>query len=175
MDIFTRQKFVKWILLILVLVNLVSIGTLWYMHFSKGQLPPPPHPGAKPDLVQRSMMQFLVKEIELNEEQAQQFYEIQDTFFKETRVFVDENERLRREITDAAFMLHPDRNKFEQLSARIGANQMQLERHRVHFFADLIAACTDDQKEHLIELLRYTLERSRPTHGAPPPPGHFPE
>ena len=89
MDIFSQKKFMIWAIVLLVLLNILSMATLWYQRSER--LPQQVRQGEQR---QESVTQFLNRELQLADDQKKEF------------------ERLRREYVDSMKKFGLQKNRF---------------------------------------------------------------
>jgi len=149
MDIFMKNKLTTLLIVLLLLLNFFTIGTIWFGHFNKpDKRPPAPGPG-KSD----NGFHFMAREMELSEEQKQYFKEIRKEHFKKTRILNDNMRDIKRKISEELFKNVVDTVKVNSLLAEFGETQEAFEREIFDHFLTLKKACNSDQKEKLRELM----------------------
>ncbi|MCB0724504.1 MAG: Spy/CpxP family protein refolding chaperone [Ignavibacteriae bacterium] len=160
MDIFSKNKFLAWVIIILIVLNVLSLGALW---FQKNREPRPMHeyPGRLPDN-KKGPGDFLAKELGLSEEQVKQF----DTLREQHRTTVDgllkEMQDAREELFAQVKSDNPDMSKVEQLESTIGQKTTELEKATFEHFKQLRAICTDEQKTKFDEIIIDAMKQAGP-------------
>ena len=162
MDVFTKNRVSNWIIILLVIMNLGTLGTILFLHFKQPSLPR----NGGPDPAQH----FLERELHLTEEQAQQFEELRKEHFLQSKAINDEVHQLKSAIMEELFSSSPDSEKVERLAEEIGKKQAELEQLRFQHFLALKSLCQPEQVEKLQALIH---EIVRPP--APPGSGRPPE
>lgn len=174
MDFFTKKRLVTWSIVILVLLNLMTLGTIWLQRFRHPLPEPPPSHESRPERVQH----FLKKELGLTDKQSEQFKEFRDQHFAQSFAIRKDIHRLKKEITDELFTSTPDTEKVEKLANEIGAKESELEKLLFHHFQDLMSVCQPEQKEKFKALVHDLLrmikppEQHEPSGDRPPPKGN---
>ncbi|MBA4313519.1 MAG: hypothetical protein C0417_12920 [Chlorobiaceae bacterium] len=141
MDIFTKNRFTFWTIVILVILNISTISMLWFNQNSRiGDSPQLREP--KQD--QRTL-QFLQKELNLTDEQIHQYDQLRQAHGERTRPLVNDIRYSKKEMMDEIFNDEPDTIKAMQISDLIGKKQTELERITFKHFLDLKELCGKEQ------------------------------
>lgn len=157
MDIFIKKRFIVWIIIILVILNLSTLAVIWFFHI-KGPRRPPPMPPIGPE----QGMLLLDKELNLSETQVQKFKESRDRYFVESKPILDEIHRLKMEIMDEVFAPSPDPSKVKRIAKEIGEKQAKFEELLFDHFLSLREACNPEQEVKLKDLFRDLFEFTKP-------------
>ncbi|MBU1100237.1 MAG: periplasmic heavy metal sensor [Bacteroidetes bacterium] len=165
---FSTNK-INLVVVLLITLNALTLGSLWYTLLSKPDFPPPP-----PQDKQGGILGLFERELDLNEEQLKEFRIIRDKHFASTRVLVDDQREWKRIILEEAFRFNSDNNLADSLSNLIGENQSELEIAIYNHFLEMKALCNDAQKEKLAKLILEMAESGEqgppPNREMPPPP-----
>ncbi len=145
MDVFTKQRITGWIIVLLVILNVCSLGATWVLQSRRSARPP----RSRPDPVRH----FLKEELLLTEEQAQQFEELRREHFLQSKAINDEAHQLKKAIMDELFSSSPDAANVEQLAEKIGEKQAELERLRFQHFMAVKSLFQPEQIEKFRTLL----------------------
>ena len=166
MNFFTKIRVTSWIIGLLVLLNVLTLGVLWFQQFRRppGMFPPP---GKQAENSQR----FLQRDLNLTEQQAQQFETLRNQYFLKSRTIMQEIHQLRKGITDELFSASPDAQKANKFAEEIGAKQAELERLLFNHFLELKAVCQPEQQKKFQALMRDLLEMMKPPEPPRPPEG----
>lgn len=156
MDFFTKKKLTTWAIVILVILNLSTLATLWFLELKRPPLLPSPRSGIG------DVQPFLRRKLGLSEEQERQFRELRQRHFDRTNAMMDEIHQLKKEVMAELFVPQPDVEKVRRLSDEIGARQAELERLLFFHFQDLKAVCKPKQREKFRALMNDLLEMTRP-------------
>jgi protein CpxP len=165
-DIISRYKLSLWGIGILVILNLVSLGLIWYQHYTRPAPPPPPPP--RPESREKAEALF-ARELRLSEDQALRFHELRARHFLATESLRLEIYPLAKSMLDELFSPSPDMAKVQALSESIGRKQAEFERIVFDHFRDLKQLCRPDQQKKLQSLIYESLETAKLK--PPPPPG----
>jgi hypothetical protein len=162
MDESSKKTATKGLLALLVIVNFVTLATLWFFYLRRPRFEPPPrNEGRGPDV-----QMFLRRELDLNEDQARKFEELRDAFLSSLPALQEDIQRLRVALMSEMFVAEPDVKKIDTLAAEIGAREADMTKRLFYHFKDLVAVCRPDQKQKF-ELLMSDLLRMI---GPPGPP-----
>jgi len=161
MDIFTKNRATNWMIVLLVILNVSSLTTIWFLQLRQSPLPQ----DNRPDNVRH----FLEQELRLTEEQAQQFEELRKQHFVETKAIHEEASQLKKTIMDELFASPPDTAKVESLAEQIGSKQTELEQLRFYHFLNLKSLCEPEQVEKFQALIHEIFQPPGPPEADRPP------
>ncbi len=168
MDWLTQNKLIKWLIGILLVVNIVTITALWLLISKKPPLPQICN--AKPP----GGIELLQKELNLTDEQAALFERYRkENFEKANALFKDLNET-KNLLFEATVKANPDPSVVDNLISKISIILTELEISRFKHFRDLLDVCTEEQKEKFIPVIRELLV-GRPLQINPKDGPGFPE
>ena len=165
MDAITRNKRLRWIVVALIVMNVISLSVLW-IGYSK-------RPGKRLD---RGGQRFLEKTLGLSPEQIKSIQTLRKAHFEEMQSF-------QRDFHEARKRLHalsPSGNstEAEDLARNIGELQTNMELSIHQHLNAIRDVCTEEQKakfdEIREEMLRRGESRGGPGRGLPPPRGRGP-
>lgn len=165
MNYFTREKFLKWVVVLLVALNLFSMGALWITKAGPGffgpdhrrghRPPPPPH------------RQPLPEQLGFDPAQTQTFESLKSAHHKETGAILYEIRREKDAMFKSIGLASGD--SLAQIHAeQIGKLQTQLELATYSHFEEVRELCNPEQKPVFDEVIE---EAVKPM-GPPPPPHH---
>lgn len=157
MDIIKQKHFLTWMFLLLIVFNIISIGTVWYFHMKR---PPGDHPRSEvhPEIIHH----FLQEELGLTDEQAQQFNETREMYSDQSREYFDNIHKLKYELINESMATSPDSLKVNQIVESMIENQRKLEFLLFAQFRDLYSICRPDQHEQFQKLIWELLEMNVP-------------
>jgi len=164
MALFTKNRLAAWAIVILVLLNVVALGTLWWTQIRRPGHPPPP-PDRRP---RHDVSKFLEQELELTTGQAEQLRVLRETNAEQSYIIEQEIHKYRLAMAKAMFEKDPNIKQVETWANRIGQKHEELELKRFQHFIDMKSLCTQEQALRFEALLRKVLETTRPP--GPPPP-----
>jgi Spy/CpxP family protein refolding chaperone len=152
MSIFNRNKTSFWIIGVLVLLNLGTLGFIWLM-------PPPPAPG-------EIVGPLMEKRLELRKEQREAFREERRAHFQKRRVLLDEAQESRRQLIEVLSRAPVDSMQVEKLLEQLSGHHNLLEEEFVRHYLRLRDICDEQQQVRLEELFNRGLRFP----GMPDPP-----
>lgn len=155
MDIFKKNRLTMWVIVLLVVLNLLTISAIWMKNFPRF------------DKRKSGGEKFLIEELKLTDDQVEQFRELRDIHFDETKVIHREMNDLRQAITDELFRENPDSAKVAQWAEEVGRMHAAIENARFAHFQALKEICEPEQRDKFRSVMR-ELQRSRPGPGGPP-------
>jgi uncharacterized membrane protein len=153
MSIFNRKKTSFWIIGILILLNLGTLGFIWLM-------PPPPAPG-------EIVGPLMEERLELRKEQREAFREERHAHFQNRRALLNEIQQSKRQLIDALSGASVDSLKAEMFLQQLEKHHSLLEEEFMRHFLELRKICDEQQQDRLRELFLHGLRFS----GSPNPPG----
>ena len=153
MDIFTQKRATTWTIIVLVVINLVALGTILWHVTRKPHAPPPPQKRG-PDQTQY----FLRNELDLSEQQAQRFEELGRYHREESVRILDDIYRLKAEMMIELFHEEPDLGRVENLAEKIGSKEAEKEMLLFNHFLDLAEVCEPEQREKFNTIIHELLK-----------------
>jgi len=168
MERINQNRFAKWIIIVLLAVNILTVSIIWMQsmqkeeHISTKLLPP-----------QRTV-ELMQKTIGLTDEQAEQFAIMREVHFAKRRTIETQIASLNRQVFEEMFSEKKDTVKINSLLFQIAEKLARIEKLRVEHFTQLAGICNKEQKEKLKTLLINTIDRpgTMERRGNPPPPLH---
>ncbi len=164
MDYFTKHKFLVAAIVVLIVVNLATVGIILFTP----QRPAPPN-GMRPGMPPPQGMKFFEDEFRLTEDQKATFNRLREEHFAKVKDIID---NMRAAKNDAYMMLmqdNPDKNKADSLFEVSGKLQIQLDKMTFEHFAKLKTYCTKDQLPAYNKLLQGLTQKFN-EHDGPPHP-----
>lgn len=157
------------LLIFLTVVNVAALATIAYhrFHFKK----PFPPPG-RSDI----HMDFMKRELDLNEEQIKEFESHREKFRIETEPILDSIRAKRKELMDKIAAEKPNVEKLDKLAEEIGALETRLKKKTTAHLLEGKALLTPEQQKKFFSLFKEGRDRRRgwKEHGRriEEPPGH---
>lgn len=161
-DLFTKKHMAAWAISILVLLNLLVIGTFWVIHLTRPALPPVVQ---EPNQIAPEMpdiLPFIGRELGLSRDQMAQVREMREQALPEIREKWLEMQQLRRKVHDHLFRQESDPNEIRDWARRIGALQADLEWTKYEHLLAVQSICTSRQRVRLQGLLEDAIRTARP-------------
>lgn len=140
-------------LVVLLLMNIGLVLMLWlrpmpHQNPKKGMAPPP-----------RKAEGFLVRALDLDEQQRVELKKLRDDHFKETRGIHEEARKSKRAMFDALVSSTPD-TLLAQRYADEYANQMKkIDEALIQHYLDIRVICRPEQQEELRKVFRKAIRR----------------
>ncbi|MCF7955963.1 MAG: periplasmic heavy metal sensor [Phycisphaerae bacterium] len=150
MDYFTKNKVLFWCVIVLILLNMASLGSFWIKKRPHG---PPPMPGGQKVMEER---------LDLSDQQVQQFEQIRDDHFSQTIPLQEEMHKLRLELLEEIFVTTPEEAKIQEILKKLEQRSGQFEVSLLQHFQQLKNVCDQKQTEALKLMLADIIERGRP-------------
>ena len=168
MDIFSKQKLVGWLIIVLIVTNALTLSIIWFKELSRKQpVTPPPSP-------REQVNNYLDEQLNLSPEQKELFNKYREQHADTTRMFNDKIAFLKREILLETFKDNPDKNKIDNLIGKMGGVQKDYEEFLFRHFKNLESVCDPEQKEILkrifLSSFNAQIRPHRRSEGVPPPP-----
>jgi hypothetical protein len=160
MDYFRKNRWVLWLLISLILMNIFSLATIWWL-----LMPRRFGPACLPDRASgpAALPRFFQKELGLNAAQGQVFESaLQEHFQKIHLIFQAMHER-RKQIFESTFHDPYDPSKVERLSREIGALQTELETKMAEHFRQLRRLCQPEQQAKFKKIFEQFLDQIDPS------------
>ena len=146
MDIFAKNTFLLRLVYVLILLNLCSIGGLWWQN-SKHKAQPRP----KRDF--NEVAAILKTQLQLTDEQEQKFKKIRLSFFEKESVLKELIKKQRDSMNVLMFNEQTDTIFVKNIARRLANNEYQMELYRIGQAQELKMICTKEQLqkfEHLV-------------------------
>lgn len=171
MAIFATKRFIKWTIIILVILNLTTLTMLWIKNNNKDSYKKPRLPVRGP----KESRQFLTRELSLSEEQDRLFKELRHGHRFQGKKIQHQIHKLKREIMEGLFDPDFDNSKLNHLISEIGKKHGELELLTFNHFRELKNVLNTSQRNKFLllvhDLLRMIEAAGKPGSG-PPPPKH---
>lgn len=153
MDIMQKNRLLIWLVVILVLINLLSVGTFWFGFFF--HKPPQMRPFRGPE-------EMIERELGLTEQQKAGMRQEMHKHFESVRVILDSVKTLKREAF-ALITQHPeDTVQAEILLKKTADCLIEADRMRYKHFLTLRKMCSPEQQKSFDRLLQDMLQEMPP-------------
>ncbi len=156
MDVFAQRKLLIRIVIILVFLNVFSIGIFLWKDFSHK---PPPRENREE---QRDVSDVLKNQLNLSEKQVQQFKDIRSGFFDKEKALSKVIRAERDSMNEAMFNKNTSEDLIKSLAKAVADNEYQMELLRYEQSKQLKAICTPEQMEKFGELVKEIRDYFRP-------------
>lgn len=148
MDLIKQNKFIGWVIAILVVLNLLSLTMIWIQKDRTVVTSPRESAGLPPGSVQ-----LMQREIGLSDEQASRFQQMRSDHMEKAKKINDELDDLKLSMVDEIFKPQSDQKRVDTVAAKIGMLQSQVEKMRFEHFKALVQICNPEQKAKLYPIL----------------------
>ena len=152
MDWMTQNKPIKWLIGILLVVNVLTITIIWILVARDKQPPPFGFTGKPP-----GGGELLQKELNLTEVQKKQFEDARKENFAQSDVLFKELNEVKTKYFGELQNEKTDTELVNSLLRRISAIQIDLEKLHFEHFRYLLSICTKEQKEKFKPILKEIL------------------
>ena len=124
----------SWIIAILVLLNIATLASMWLFP------PRPPH---------HRIERFLQKELNLTNEQKEQFKSLKDQHLAVTKTYHEELQKNKKQLFETLSKTPTDSVLIDNILEKDGKIHALLEKALVEHFTDLKGICSEEQQEKL--------------------------
>ncbi len=164
MDLFTKNRLTVITIVVLLVLNIFTITMLWIDKFGDSGF-------RKPGQGRENINKFLFSELNLSQEQSDQFREARIKHHQKSKALKDEIFRLKQRIINQVFEENPDEDLVEDLSSRIGELETEFEKEIYSHFTQLKNICNEDQVGKFEQIFREVFTRRGPPGMEHPPEG----
>lgn len=176
MDVFSKNRLTVWGMTVLVCLNLLLLGTLWWGQIHRA--PEQDVEGKGPGHRYQAMTRFLERELDLNAQQVEQLDALFEQHVSQMSLVMQDMHAYRQDMHRAVFAEDANSTQLAELSEKIGEKQAEVERLRFQHYRDMASLCDPQQRERLQGLVGEILLRAGPPGSGPafgrrggPPPG----
>ena len=156
MDVFTQNKILIRIIIVLVVFNVIFIALILKEDFKPRNQKNPPING------KGEVSELLKKELGLNEDQTQQIKELRSAFFEKERALSAAIRNERDSMNEVMFSKNTDETLIKSLAKEIADNDYKMELLRYEQALKLKTICTPVQLEKFNGLVREIRDYFRP-------------
>lgn len=154
----TENSFLKWLAVVLLLFNLLTLTTIWLNILDRKEPPPvreennpPPDP-----------MNLMKRELNLSNEQVKMFEEKRNRLFSISDSLMSNMRDLQKKLTHQLSIKEENTVLIDTITNQMGEIQAELEKLRFDHFKGLLALCTPGQRDKLIPVLKQIMEVKPP-------------
>ena len=158
MDLIKQNKFISWVIAILVALNLLTLSMIWLQ--SDNRNPAPRKEGGNSPSAPVVMLQ---RELQLSADQEKQYEALWIKHQEQIKQINDMRDNLRLRMADAIFNPSPDGQMVDSIAKGIGSLETRMEMLRYENFRGLMQICNAEQKAKLQPILREAIRRKGPT------------
>jgi len=150
-----RSKYI-WIIIILLVTNLATIGSVWYHLYAEKNAETRQQ---EPEMPSEQRAHFLVDQLNLDQEQADRFRELNRTFNRKANPITHQLEDLRIEMLDELASDRPDKEKLENIAIEIGKLHTNLKETTIDFYSQMKSVCNQEQQTKLYQIFHSMLHQ----------------
>lgn len=168
----TEQKFkiLIWLVIVLAITNLSTIGTILWMRYQPTSLCINPFKNNERMMNERDGGKgpWFMKQMELTDNQAEVFHQHTLWFKQNANQLADEMGNYREQMMTEMSATNPDTIKLNEIARQIGNNHAQLKQLSYQYFIKLKSACQPEQIEPLEQSFRHMMHHdgeNRPGRG----------
>lgn len=155
-----NARFLKVIILVLVIINAGTVTFLW--------LHKPPHPIREDGRM--DTFGFLVHELKLDDSQQEQYRKLRDDHHEKTEGLREKGRHMRDHFFELLKKPSADSADIQRLSDSIALNQKQIELLTYYHFREVRKICTPEQQKKFDDVIQDALHMmGPPPHQGPPP------
>ncbi|MFC2157749.1 Spy/CpxP family protein refolding chaperone [Acidobacteriota bacterium] len=165
MDIFSKKYFMTWAIVILVILNMIALGTIYFSRIQRPRPMHPPEEGQGPE----SIHFFLKQELNLSEGQMDQFKRMGDEHRRQTQPLQDRIHRLKKDMMGEMFSPTLGEEEMDRIAEEIGRLEAQIQKALFSHFKDFASICDTEQRQKFEVLINDVLDLSRPPAPEGPP------
>jgi periplasmic protein CpxP/Spy len=148
MDWKKQNKFTTWSIIFLVVVNIITISTMWFF-LTKERGPQPFDQLKRP----QGSMELMQKELNLSKEQKENFEKARVASFEKSKKLLDKMNELKEKLSKELVNDNIDSTVVTSLVQEIGSTHAKLEKLRFDHFKELLSLCSKEQKEKFKPIL----------------------
>ncbi len=149
MDMFTKNRFTFWMILILLLCNIAAV--IMILTDKKGPRSGPPRRDRSGH--NERTLGLLQQELGFTDQQIEQYDLLRQAHAQQTESIIHELQQLKKSMMDEILTGNPDFDRVQQTSKRIGELQAEVEEITFVHFLDLKELCGEEQVQQLKELI----------------------
>ncbi|GAB4343292.1 MAG: hypothetical protein Kow0037_31300 [Calditrichia bacterium] len=156
MDLQNKNKLLTILVGILIILNILTIGYMWY-----GYLKEKPALTNLPSGYQMGN-RILARELDLSAEQARQIAQLREGHFSRTSDLMQRISQLRDEMAREALSDSPDTQQIRILARQIGQLRAQMEEQFFLHINQIRGVCSPEQRQRCDQFIKRMLRKSSP-------------
>jgi len=153
-----KYRILIWIIVILVATNLSTIGSFYYHRMTEAKTPEA-KPESQSAIPGEQRARFFRDQLNLNDEQLDQFREINRTFNRTARTIETNLAQLREDLITELGTQNPDSTRLNQMAIEVGNNHRELKQVTTTFYLNMKKICTAEQQAKLHEIFQSMLNK----------------
>ncbi|MBK7631729.1 MAG: hypothetical protein IPJ23_13700 [Ignavibacteriales bacterium] len=175
MDIFKQKRYLIFVIVLLVILNLATILMIWLNK-------PPQHmmqrEQRRPEQEKMHIQQLLKDELGFDKTQTEQYLKLRKEQQERASLIQNEIQRIKKQMFDEVLKDNPQTSLSDSLLKLSQEKMADLEQLTFRHFLDLKKLCKPDQQDKLKFLIGEFFHQNPPAgmnnDGPPPPPGNEP-
>lgn len=172
MDIFKQNRYLLFVIVLLVILNLGTILMLW---LSKPPQPMMQRKQRTPELEKMHIQQILKDELSFDKTQTEQYLKLREKHHERASLLQNEIQRIKKQMFDEVLKENPQTTLSDSLLKLSQEKTADLEQLTFQHFLDLKKLCKPDQQDKLKILISEFFHQNPPAginNDGPPPPPH---
>jgi Spy/CpxP family protein refolding chaperone len=153
-----KYRILIWIIVILVATNLSTIGSFYYHRMTEAKTPEAKQE-SQSAIPGEQRARFFRDQLNLNDEQLDQFRDINRTFNRTARGIETNLVQLREDLIKELGTQNPDSTRLDQMAIEVGNNHRELKQVTTTFYLDMKKICTPEQQVKLHEIFQSMLNK----------------
>jgi Spy/CpxP family protein refolding chaperone len=154
----TKYRILIWIIVILVATNLSTIGSFYYHRAMEAKTSEIKQEDQKV-IPGEQRARFFRDQLNLNDEQLDQFRNINRTFNRTARGIEMNLAQLREDLITELGKQNPDSVHLDQMAIEVGDNHRELKQVTTTFYLNMKKICTAEQQVKLHEIFQSMLNK----------------
>ncbi|HAH25389.1 MAG TPA: hypothetical protein DCL77_16805, partial [Prolixibacteraceae bacterium] len=147
----TKYRILIWIIVILVATNLSTISSFYYNRISEAKESKMEDQKVIPG---EQRARFFRDQLNLNDEQLDQFRDINRTFNRTARGIEMNLAQLREDLIKELGTQNPDTTRLNQMATEVGNNHRELKQLTNTFYLNMKKICSAEQQAKLHEIFQ---------------------
>ncbi|HZL08976.1 MAG TPA: periplasmic heavy metal sensor [Prolixibacteraceae bacterium] len=153
-----KDRNLIWIIIILAATNLSTIGSFYYHRIAETKTETRKQE-EQTTIPGDQRTRFFRNELNLSNEQLDQFREINRTFNRTARGIETNLAQLRENLVNELGAQYPDSTRLEQMATDIGENHRKLKQVTTTFYLNMKKICTAEQQSKLHQIFQSMLNK----------------
>jgi Spy/CpxP family protein refolding chaperone len=151
MNYFTKRKVVIWLIVILLITNISTLGTFTYKaYISESTIDI--DTTSQIEIPRRRMGRFYRDHLDLNREQHFKFRDLRQNFNSRAREITRQMADKRREMLQELSASSSDTLKLNHISEEIGKLHKELKQETIDYYLNMKKLCSPEQQKKLSEI-----------------------
>lgn len=160
MDVFSQSKYLKFSVIILILLNLILISFYFVKDYKQNNKNT--YESNKPKNESKDVSSILERELNLTNEQSKQINELRNDFFKQEKVLAKKIRGFRDSMNINMFNKETDEEKLKYFAKCVADNEYQMELLRIEQARKFKLICNQEQREKFESLVREIKDYFKP-------------